>query len=62
MDVQRGYDLDEDDDASLYLAGGTSMNRSLGKSGVGMGRSDAGRSVRDDDIEESQLFPGSDLF
>jgi len=60
--VQRGYDLDDDDDASSYLPGGTSMNRSLGKSGVEMGRSDAGRSVGDDDIEESQLFPDSDLF
>ena len=58
--MQRGYDLD--DDASSYLPGGASMSRSLGKSGVGMGRSDAGRSMRDDDIEESQLFPGSDLF
>ena len=60
--MQRGYDLDDNDDASSYLPGGASMNRSLVKSDVGMGKSDAGRSVRDDDIEESQLFPGSDLF
>ena len=62
MDVQRGYDMDDDDDASLYLPGGTSVTRSVGKSGVGMERSDARGSMRDDDMEESQLFPGSDLF
>ena len=61
-DVQRGYDLD-DNDASSQLPGGTSMNSSVGKSSVGMGKSDVRGSGRDDDdIEESQLFPGSDLF
>jgi len=56
--VQRGYDLDDDDDdddTSSQLPGGISMNMSLGKS-------DMKGSRRDDDIEESQLFPGSDLF
>jgi len=52
--VQKGYDMD-DDDASSQLPGGMSMSRSVGKSGVGGSRGD-------DDIEESQLFPGSDLF
>ncbi|KAF9642536.1 hypothetical protein BDM02DRAFT_2063047 [Thelephora ganbajun] len=52
--VQRGYDLD-DDDASSQFPGKTSMSRSVGKSDI-MG------SKGDDDIEESQLFPGSDLF
>jgi len=61
MDVQKGYDLD-DDDTSSYLPGGSSINRSVGKSGVGVERSDVRGSMRDDDIEESQLFPGSDLF
>lgn len=59
--VQRGYDLD-DDDISSYLPGGTSVNRSAGKSSVGMGTSDVRDSMRGEDIEESQLFPGSDLF
>ena len=56
-DVERGYDLD-DDGTSSQLPGGMSVNRSVGKSSVVMGKSDVG----DDDIEESQLFPGSDLF
>ena len=59
--VQRGYDLG-DEDASSLLPGGTSINRSVGKSSVGMGKSDVRGSIREDDIEESQLFPGSDLF
>ena len=59
--VQRGYDLD-DDDAGSRLPGGMSMNRSVGKSSVGMSQSDVRGSRRGDDIEESQLFPGSDLF
>ena len=59
--VQKGYDLD-DDDASSIFPGGVSMTRSVGKSGVGMGKSDVRGSIRDDEIEESQLFPGSDLF
>jgi len=60
-DVQRGYDLD-DGGASSQLPGGTSMNKSVGKSSVGMGNSDMRGSRIDDDTEESQLFPGSDLF
>lgn len=60
-DVQRGYDLD-DDDTSSQLPGGTSVARSVGRSSVGMVKSDLKGSKRDDDIEESQLFPGSDLF
>ena len=56
-DVERVYDLD-DDDTSSQLPGGMSVNRSVGKSSVVIGKSDVG----DDDIEESQLFPGSDLF
>lgn len=59
--VQRGYDLD-DDDASSQLPGGTSVNRSVGKSSIGMGQSDMRGSSRDEDFDESQLFPGSDLF
>lgn len=59
--VQRGYDLDDNDNSS-QLPGGMSINRSVGKSTVGMGMSDMGESKRDDDVEESQLFPGSDLF
>jgi len=59
--VQRGYDLD-DDDTSSQLPGGMSINGSLGKSAVGLGKPDMAGSKRDDDIEESQLFPGSDLF
>ena len=59
--VQRGYDVD-DDDASSQLPGGTSVNRSLDKSSIGMGQSDIRGSERDDDFDESQLFPGSDLF
>ena len=59
--VQRGYDLD-DDDTSSQLPGGTSVTRSVGRSSVGMVKSDLKGSKRDDDIEESQLFPGSDLF
>jgi len=53
-DVQRGYDLG-DDDTSSQFSGGMSTSRSVGGSGVRGSR-------RDDDIEESQLFPGSDLF
>lgn len=59
--VQRGYDLD-DDDASSQFPGGMSIDRSVGKSSVGMGQSGVRGSRRGDDIEESQLFPGSDLF
>lgn len=59
--VQRGYDLD-DDDVSSQLLGGMSVNRSVGKSSIGMGQSDVRGSRRDDDFDESQLFPGSDLF
>ena len=59
--VQRGYDLD-DDDASSQLPGGISMNKSVGKSNIRMGQSDVRGSMRSDDIEESQLFPDSDLF
>lgn len=56
--VQRGYDLDDDDDAISQLPEGMSINRSS----LGMGQSGVRGSRRDDDIEESQLFPGSDLF
>ena len=58
--VQTGYDLD--DDTSSQLPGEVSMSRSVGKLGVGISQSDVRGSRRDDDIEESQLFPGSDLF
>jgi hypothetical protein len=34
----------------------------MGMSSVGMGKSDMKGSKRDEDLEESQLFPGSDLF
>ena len=59
--MQRGYDLD-DDDTSSQLLGGMSVSRSVGKSSIGIGQSDVRESKRGDDIEESQLFPGSDLF
>ena len=58
--MQRGYDLDDDDVGSPFP--GMSMSKSMGKSSVGMGKSGMRGSIRDDDIEESQLFPGSDLF
>lgn len=58
--MQTGYDLD--DDTSSQLPGEVSMSRSVGKLGVGISQSDVRGSRRDDDIEESQLFPGSDLF
>lgn len=57
--VQKGYDLDDDTDSQLL--GGMSAARSVEKSGIGMGKS-VGGSKRDDDFEESQLFPGSDIF
>ena len=57
--VQKGYDLD--DDTNSQLTGGVSMTTSLDKSSTGIGKSVSG-SRRDDEFEESQLFPGSDLF
>ena len=57
--AQRGYDLDDDD---ANLPGGISMNASMRRSSVGMGKSDVRGSRRDENFEESQLFPGSDLF
>lgn len=59
--VQRGYDVD-DDGASSQLPGGMSTTKSVGKSSFGMGRSGMEGSIRGEDIDESQLFPGSDLF
>ena len=59
--VQRGYDMDEDD-ASSQLLGGMSVTESMGRSSIGMGKSGVRGSRRGEDFEESQLFPGSDLF
>ena len=59
MSVQKGYDLD--DDVSSQLLGGMSAITSMDKSSIVIGKSVRG-SKRDEDLEESQLFPGSDLF
>ena len=59
--VQRGYDVDGDG-AGSQLPGGTDTTGSVGLSSVGMGKSGIKGSEGEDDFEESQLFPGSDLF
>lgn len=50
-----------DDDASSQFPGGMSTARSVEKPSIGMGKS-VRESKVEDDLEESQLFPGSDLF